>query len=614
MFKDPVCGMTVKIEKGIKYEYKNETFYFCSQFCKNEFEKNPEKFLKFINTSASIDKEFEKDKRIAYFSMEIGIDSRIPTYSGGLGILAGDTIKACADLKVPLVAVTLLYEKGYFFQKLDEAGNQHELPVHWEPKDFIKLLPKKVRVQIENRTVTIQAWQYDVFGISGHIVPIIFLDTDLKENSEYDRKLNDCLYGGDERYRLAQEIILGIGGVRMLNELGYTEIKKYHMNEGHASLLTLELLNELKRKEEPVWDFERVRDLCVFTTHTPVPAGHDQYFYDLVKDVLGEFVPFVILKMLAGEERLNMTLLALNLSKHINGVAKKHGEVSQAMFPDYPIDSITNGVHSCTWTSESYQKLYDKYIPGWRKDSFSLRYALSIPKTEIWNAHLETKKILIDYINKGTNVGMDYNTFTIGFARRAAVYKRADLIFSDLDRLVHISKDIGKIQLIFAGKAHPKDVPGKELIKKIFSVIDRLKDHIKVVYLENYDLELGKMLVSGVDLWLNTPLKPNEASGTSGMKASHNGVPNLSVLDGWWVEGHIEGITGWSIGSKSIESQANEKDAKDLYNKLENIIIPMFYNDKNRWMDIMLHAIALNASFFNTHRMVQQYVLNSYSY
>ncbi|WKZ14920.1 MAG: alpha-glucan family phosphorylase [Candidatus Jettenia caeni] len=362
-----------------------------------------------------------------------------------------------------------------------------------------------------------------------------------------------------------------------------------------------------------MWDYETVRNLCVFTTHTPVPAGHDQFSYDLVNRVLGELVPLDILKMLAGEEKLNTTLLALNLSKYINGVAKKHGDVSKSMFPGYPIDSITNGVHSVTWTCDSFKELYDKYIPGWKNDPFSLRYALNIPKREIWQAHDKAKRILVDYINKEENAGFHYDTFTIGFARRATLYKRADLVFSDINRLIDISDTMGKIQIVFAGKAHPQDWPGKEMIKRIFSDINRLRDKVKIIYLENYDMELGKMLTSGVDLWLNTPQRPNEASGTSGMKATHNGVPSFSVLDGWWIEGHIEGVTGWSIGPETIDSgYDSKKDAEELYRKLETIIVPIFYHNRNKWIGIMQHSIAINASFFNTHRMVQQYVLNSY--
>jgi len=553
------------------------------------------------------------ERRIAYFSMEIGLDSRIPTYSGGLGILAGDTLRSFADLKVPVVAVTLLHGKGYFYQKLDATGSQTELPIQWTPSDFLELLPDKITVEIENRTVTVQAWQYNLKSVDeNYFIPILFLDTDIPANTDYDRTLTDYLYGGDDKYRLAQEVVLGLGGVRMFRKLGYTDIKKYHMNEGHASLLILELLRENKRNEERMFNFDVVRNLCVFTTHTPVPAGHDKFSYDLVRNTLGDFFPLDVLKTLGGEENFNMTLLALNLSEYINGVAKKHGEISREMFPGYPIDSITNGVHPYTWASESFRKLYNKHIPGWTKDPFTLRHIISIPETEMWNAHMEAKKKLIDYINKESNAGMDYETFTIGFARRASTYKRAGLLFFDVARLIDISRKTGKIQIVFAGKAHPKDIPGKELIKRIFEYIHKIKNDIKIVYLENYDMELGKMVTSGVNLWLNTPLRPKEASGTSGMKASLNGVPNFSILDGWWIEGCIEGVTGWSIGGKSIEENSSEKDAQDLYKKLENIIIPMFYRDREQWLNIMRYCVAFNASFFNTHRMVHEYVLNAY--
>lgn len=615
MDRDPVCGMIAKEE--FKYEFKGKIFYFCSNLCKNEFRNSPDKYLKRSRRSEGIEKI--KERKIAYFSMEIGIDSSIPTYSGGLGILAGDFIKSCADLKVPLVAVTLLYEKGYFIQRLDAQGNQQELSVQWNPKDFLKPLLKKVNIKIENRAVFIRAWQYDVVGVSGYSIPIFFLDTDLEENSEYDKGLNDFLYGGDQWYRLLQEIVLGIGGVRMLHSLGYTGIKKYHMNEGHAAFLTLELLNEMKINKDPKLDFEAVRELCVFTTHTPVPAGHDHFPYDLVNNAFGnpslrerEFIPSDILKMLGGEDRLNMTLLALNLSKHINGVAKKHGEVSKLMFPRYSIESITNGIYSSTWVCDSFKRLFDKYIPDWKNDPFSLRYVLSIPKDEIWNAHQEAKNKLINYVNKKTGVDIDSETLTIGFARRAAAYKRADLVFSDVGRLIKIAKDAGKVQFIFSGKAHPQDWAGKELIKKIIITSERLKGRINVVYLEDYNMELAKILVSGVDLWLNTPRKPQEASGTSGMKAAHNGVPSLSILDGWWIEGCIEDITGWSIGSSPGVESNDQQDANSLYDKLEFDIIPTFYVGREYWINIMRHVIAINASFFNTHRMVQQYVLNAY--
>jgi len=549
---------------------------------------------------------------VAYFSMEIGVDSHIPTYSGGLGVLAADTIRSSADLGVPMVAVTLIYKKGYFRQKLDAQGQQQEFPSDWKPTNFFKLISEKVSVAIEGRTVYIQAWEYLVQGIKGKSIPIIFLDTDIPENSDYDRTLSYYLYGGDAKYRLAQEAILGIGGVRMLQKLGYHDINRYHMNEGHASLLTLELLNQFKKDKELDWDLDAVKRMCVFTTHTPVPAGHDQFSYDLVRQVLGEIIPFDFLKIIGGQQKLNMTFLALNLSYYVNGVAREHGKISREMFPGYRIDYITNGVHSSTWICSYFKKLYDQYIPGWRSDPFSFRYALSIPGDKIWNAHQAAKKKLIDYINHKTSSQLDLEVLTIGFARRATAYKRADLFFWDIERLINIAKNTKNIQCIFAGKAHPKDEPGKELIRKIAAAAKQLNGKIKIVYLSNYDIASAKILVSGVDLWLNTPRKPKEASGTSGMKAAHNGIPSLSILDGWWIEGCVEGLTGWAIGSIYDKESDDSEDADSLYYKLENIIIPKFYYHRNQWIDVMRHAIAINASFFNTHRMIQQYVLNAY--
>ena len=614
VIKDPVCGMPVRVEEALAISYRGHSFYFCAELCKQAFLAHPEQYSGETRVRAS--DEIDTRRRIGYFSMEVAADPRMPTYSGGLGILAGDTLKSCADLKIPLVAVSLLYSKGYFDQKLDEWGNQQEFPVAWEPSRFVRLLPITVRVPIENRSVVVRAWQYDITGYTGYSVPLILLDTNVDENAPPDRELTAFLYGGDERYRLAQEIILGMGGVRMLRALGYNQLERFHMNEGHASLLVLELLRERRGQGAEEWDFHGVRSRCVFTTHTPVPAGHDQFSYDLVKGVLGETIPVEMVQMLGGKNRLNMTLLALNLSRYVNGVAKRHGEVSQEMFPGYSIDSITNGVHSFTWTCDSFKKLYDRHIAGWVNDPFSLRYAVSIPKGEIWDAHVEAKGRLIDEVHRRTGMSLKPDVLTIGFARRATLYKRADLVFSDPGQLMEIASTVGPIQLVFAGKSHPKDDPGKDLIRRVFHFARQLKDQIPIAYLENYDMELGKLLTSGVDLWLNTPLRPLEASGTSGMKAAHNGVPSFSTLDGWWIEGHIEGVTGWSIGPgpQDLHGQdaANEQDARELYHKLRTVIAPMFYRDRDRWIDIMRQAIAFNASFFNTHRMVQQYAANAY--
>lgn len=559
-----------------------------------------------------------KDRIIAYFSMEIGLESNLPTYSGGLGVLAGDTIKSCADQGVPLVGITLLNEKGYFYQKIDPDGNQIEMPVNWSVDDFLTLLPERTYITIEGRDVAVRVWLYMVTGVSGLTVPVYFLDTNIEENSRYDRNITSYLYGGDVRYRFAQEMVLGIAGVRILKELGHTKIRKYHMNEGHAALLTLELLEADKNDNNKTdYDYEAVRPKCIFTTHTPVPAGHDKFTVDIVNSMYDDISRFGINNDIFADGKLNMTMLALRMSYYVNGVAKKHTEISCSMFPGYRVDCITNGVHSSTWVSEPFAKIYDEYIPGWRKDNFTLRYAISIPRRKIWDAHTTAKKTLINEVNSLTNVGMDNDILTIGYARRAAAYKRPNLIFYDINRLIKMNQDVGKMQIIFAGKAHPSDDDGKERIRRIHDRIKELSGEIKIVYLANYDMNLAKKMTSGVDVWLNTPQRPREASGTSGMKACHNGVLNLSVFDGWWLEGYIKDVTGWGIGPKPTDviedlEADNAVDANDLYNKLEKEIIPMFYNNKPKWMNLVRHNIALNASFFNTHRMIQQYITNAY--
>lgn len=612
ILKDPVCGMTVQSGREVAAFYQDQKIHFCSEFCRNRFFQHPETYADIL-ISATRDAA-KVDRQIAYFSMEVGVGSAMPTYSGGLGILAGDTLKSCADLRVPTVGVTLLYRKGYFHQKLDQGGGQEEWSEQWHPEDFLHLLPETIQVEIEQRTVQVRAWQYDIVGLSGYTVPLILLDTDVDSNTDVDRTLTDSLYGGDDRYRLAQEALLGMGGIKMLNALGYDGIKRFHMNEGHASLLILELLERDNGDQPDHWNFTGIRNQCVFTTHTPVPAGHDQFNYELVQQVLGQVVPFEVLQMLSGTSRLNMTLLGLNMSHYVNGVAKRHEEVSQAMFPGYPIHHITNGVHSWTWTCDSFRTLYNQHIPGWSNDPAMLRQAINIPTQEIWQAHMAAKTHLLSLVKEQTNISLSADVLTIGFARRATAYKRADLIFSNLDWLTAITQQAGALQFVFAGKAHPKDYGGKELIRRIFEVSRQLQNRISIVFLENYDIDLARSVVAGVDVWLNTPQRPMEASGTSGMKAAHNGVPSFSILDGWWIEGHLEGITGWAIGSQEPEDSAalNWQDAEDLYHKLQDVIVPMFYHDRDRWIEVMRHAIALNASYFNTHRMVQQYVTNAY--
>jgi len=557
--------------------------------------------------------------RIAYFSMEIGLTTEIPTYSGGLGVLAGDTIKSAADMKLPMVAVTLLSRKGYFKQSFSSEGWQIESPVEWRPEELLELLPGKALVNIEGRDVKVQAWLYRVKSPTGGVIPVLFLDTDIPGNFPDDRTITDQLYGGDRAYRLKQEIVLGIGGARLLQILGF-QVRKYHLNEGHASLLTLELLNHYRRPVEDTWDerdsweTDKVQKKCVFTTHTPVEAGHDRFAYDLVMRIMGEVVPLGLLKELAGPNELNMTMLALNLSHFVNGVAKKHGEVSKALFPGFEIHAITNGIHPFTWASPYMMSLFDDYLPGWANEPELLVRVDLIPDQEIWDAHSGAKAYLFQYIEEVTGARLDPNILTIGFARRATAYKRANLIFSDHERLLEIGD--GRLQLVYAGKAHPQDEQGKRLIQEIRQQVELFGDRLKIVYLPNYNMDVASRLIPGVDIWLNNPLRPLEASGTSGMKAALNGVPNFSVLDGWWIEGHIEGITGWAIGPPPLETSTDvnhtDEDVLDLYEKLEKTILPLYYNDRNGWVRIMKNAIGKNAYYFNTHVMMRRYVTDAY--
>jgi starch phosphorylase len=554
---------------------------------------------------------------VAYFSMEVGLESHLPTYSGGLGVLAGDTLRAAADLGVPMVGVTLAHRKGYFRQHLDAQGNQSENPAVWSPESILEAMPQRVALAIEGRRVVLRAWRYPIHGVRS-VVPVYLLDTDLEENTAWDRRLTDHLYGGDKRYRLCQELVLGVGGVAFLKAAGYNRLTTYHMNEGHAALLVLGLLEEVAGGQLPerVTDAirEAVRSRCVFTTHTPVPAGHDQFPAELVRAVLGEPASSLLLASDGQyDNTLNMTGLALTFSRYVNGVGLRHGEISRGMFPGYPINSITNGVHAVTWAAEPFRKLYDRHLPEWRRDNQYLRYAISIELGEILAAHAECKRRLIAEVERRSGVRFDPATLTLGFARRAAAYKRADLLFSDLDRLRRIARIAGPLQVVYAGKAHPQDEAGKAQIRRVFEAAAALNGEVGVVYLEDYDMNLAGLLCAGTDVWLNTPLKPQEASGTSGMKAALNGVPSLSILDGWWVEGCLEGLTGWAIGEDGGKPGDPQREAASLYEKLEHVILPLFYRRPLEFAQVMRSAIALNGSYYTAQRMIMQYVCNAYA-
>ena len=559
--------------------------------------------------------EFVHQPRVAYFSMEIALRSEIPTYSGGLGVLAGDTIRSATDLALPMVGVSLVSREGYFRQEIDAAGRQVERPDPWQPEEWAERLDAKVAVEIEERPVWIAGWLYVVEGQGGGRQPVVLLDTDLPENQEDDRAITHRLYGGDAVYRLKQEIVLGVGGVRMLQALGF-EIRQYHMNEGHSALLGIELLRrygfaqaELRPGESP-WDLPRVRELCNFTTHTPVEAGHDKFPYDLVRRVLEDLVDPETLKRLGGETVLNMTQLALNLSEYVNGVAKRHAEVSRRMFPGYRVNAITNGVHPFTWTSPSFRTVYDRLLPGWRHEpEILVRADCCVPEADLAAAHRAAKETLIETVRKRTGVALDPKVAILGFARRMTGYKRPDLLFSEPERLKAIARR-NPIQIVLAGKAHPRDVDGKRLIEQLHAHARTLAGSVTVAFVPGYDLDLAQQLVAGADVWVNTPLPPLEASGTSGMKAAFNGVPNLSVLDGWWLEGCIEGVTGWGVGP---DGRDPGEHARMLYDKLENAVLPLYYRDGGRgWLGVMKGAIAKNASYFNSHRMMRRYATEVY--
>ncbi len=548
--------------------------------------------------------------------MEVGIHSAMPTYSGGLGVLSGDTIKAAADVELPFVAVTLAHRAGYFRQHLDAEGRQNEEPASWNPAEHMGLVEERVTVEVEGRAVVVCAWRLDVVGVTGHVVPVYFLDTELEENSAEDRRITDHLYGGDQRDRLRQEIVLGIGGVKMLRAVGLEGLDTFHMNEGHSALLGLALLEERTSSggvEEVAQGLDAVRAACVFTTHTPVPAGHDVFSIGLFEEVLGPTRTALLKEIDVVEDgAINMTRLALRLSRYCNGVAMRHAQVSGEMFPDYHIHPITNGVHAATWTGAPMQGVFDEYLPAWREDPYLLRHAVDIPLERIRRAQREAKEALLAEVEQRTGKALDPDRLTLGFARRAAPYKRADLLMRDPERLRAMARASGGLQILYSGKAHPRNNEGKEMIRRVIEVAGLLEGDLGFAYLEDYDMHLGGLLTAGVDVWLNNPVKPLEASGTSGMKAALNGVPCLSVLDGWWIEGHVEGVTGWAIGTGWDQPSVTEEEVASLLDQLEGVVLPLYYHDPEGWARVMRSSIALNGSHFHARRMMHEYQARAY--
>jgi starch phosphorylase len=552
--------------------------------------------------------------RIAYFSMEIGLRPEMHTYSGGLGVLAGDAARSAADLALPMVFVTLVSRCGYLHQDIDSHGAQVDSPDPWNPEDYTDPAGVMVAVAIEGRTVWIRPWLYELKSPFGGQVPIILLDTNLKENDARDRSITDRLYGGNELDRIRQEIVLGIGGERVLRALGFA-ISTYHLNEGHAAFLALSLLLRYRREpllaadESLTYAIAQVREQCVFTTHTPVKTGHDRFEYSDVRRILGDIIELDRLKEFAGLDLLNMTHLALSLSGYVNGVALRHAETAQSMFPGHRVRAITNGAHVPTWMHGKIAKVVEKHLPHWASEPVSLLRVDDISAESLWSAHQHIKGELIAEIRRLTGVDMKSDVALLGFARRMTGYKRPDLLFTDLHRLLAINAKY-PFQVVIAGKAHPRDEEGKALIQAIHGYMHKVKP-LAVAFLPNYDMSIAARLVAGTDVWLNSPLPPLEASGTSGMKAAFNGVLNLSVLDGWWVQGWEEGVTGWAIGSDKDNPDATAH-AADLYRKLENIVLPLYYSDRARWIWMMKQAIGKIGSVFNSQRMMRRYTTEAY--
>ena len=598
---------------------------------------------------------------VAYFSAEFGFHESIPNYSGGLGILAGDHCKSASDLDLNFVAIGLLYRHGYFRQEIDKDGGQqavnlnqnfHHLPIREVQRDGG---PLRVAVRILDRDVFAKIWELHVGRIN-----LYLLDTDTVENNAEDRLITAELYGGDLEMRMRQEIMLGIGGVKALSALGI-DAEVFHMNEGHSAFLGLERirLNVAEKKLDFYSALQLVASANIFTTHTPVPAGNDSFPREMMRKYFGQFAKELGIPLdelfSFGQTRVNpndpfsMTILALRLSRHANGVSKLHGEVSRSLWKDVwsgvpvyevPITSITNGIHTKTWTAPEFADLYRKHLGDWEEhlaEPDFWRRVIDIPDAQLWDTHQKLKLRLVEFVRqrvrarrervgespeaiRKVNRILDPEILTIGFARRFATYKRGALLFSDKERLKRLLNDTTRpVQFIFAGKAHPRDEGGKALIKEVYQFSREEGFENRVVFVEDYDSYIARRLVQGVDLWLNHPLRPLEASGTSGMKVGPNGGLNLSVLDGWWCESY-NGNNGWAIGSEiqngSVEFQ-NEVDTSSLYQLLENQIIPLYYAKPDgklplAWLQLMRESIRSVTPVFNTHRMVKEYAERLY--
>lgn len=551
----------------------------------------------------------KKNLKVAYFSMEIALETDIKTYSGGLGVLAGDILRSAAHLNLPVVGVTMLSRNGYFDQVINKDGAQEEKAAKKYNYSKLEKIKETVSMKLGEDTLEIAAWQYNLKRRDGGTSPIYLLDTKLKSNKKKYQNICDDLYGGDKDYRLLQEIVLGRGGYLILKKLGY-KFDKIHINEGHGSFVTTAKYLDIKNKTEQE-KIRMVKNACVFTTHTPIRATMDIFN---LEDVLKYQADFPChLKNLVENKKLNMTELGMYFSSYVNSVALSHQKVSTKMFPKFKIKNVTNGIDTYTWTSPKMADLFDKYVPKWRDSSANLKEVKKIPENEIWDVHQANKRALISLVKRKKKVELSEDVFTIGFARRFTAYKRPDFILRDMKRLLKIQAKSGKIQIIFAGKAHPHDDVGKKFVLEVNKIANKYKDKIKIIFMPAYDMDMAKVIIPGVDIWLNNPIPPNEASGTSGMKAVCNGVPQFSTFDGWWCEGYKKNKTGWLIGDKKVTKNNSDKDhLSSLYKVLEEEIMPLYYKKPLAWKKLMRSTIYINAPFFSTERVVRDYAKSAY--
>jgi starch phosphorylase len=541
--------------------------------------------------------------------MEMGIENEIPTYSGGLGVLAGDAACSFADLGLPAIFVTLLYKNGYATQKLDKSAGQLDFDAPWDYRKLLRPVGTSVEIELAGKVQRVGAWELLIRGKRD--VPIIFLDTDVDGNDDATRRISDRLYSGDHWHRLMQEMVLGVGGYRTLQALG-RPISIYHLNESHAALLIVELMKDHREIKE-------VKRRCVFTAHTPVPAGYDAFPLAMMREAFTHYDWVNWEAECTPDGKIDLSHLAVKYSSVTNAVSLKHLFVSKRVLNHTKIEHVTNGVYHKRWIHNELKKLYDKHIAGWEETPALLTRAMELPTDALEDAHLKAKSEMIEMVFRSTGTQFSKEHLTVGLAKRVAAYKRNDLIFTDLDRLIGIAEKRGAIQVVLAGKAHPRDDVAKAVLRNILDRIEELRagtDKVRVAYLENYDMSTARYLVSGCDVWLNNPRRPLEACGTSGMKAAMNGVLNFSVYDGWWLEGGADEVNGWGIGRRphwDDLTDGGDSDLEDLYQKLSESVLPTYYNEKERWWTMGKNSIATVGPVFNSYRMISEYEAKVYA-